>query len=1144
MKKGMSLNLRTFLAMVAVMILAGAPLASGAAGALPRVAAESAAAMPADSFVSQGDTYTYPVSAIPAAKLAKDAGERTVYFDHSAVTLLCLGADRKAHYEIELTFLSDSAVRAVAVAAGGKVIEKKLELPFAQVVTRRYPVPAAATHEGELEIQVRRLAGPNAVLTAFAVYSDSPAPLRPYVAPKTVPALAPLRLTPRPAAVAGVAATSASLSGTWQFCAAPAGEFWKSPQAGAPQRGGDWKPIAVPGEWTMQGFTVEKGSAAAYRRSFAVPADWTGRRVKLRFDGVYAESRVWVNGHEAGGHAGGFTPFELDVTELIKNGQANDLALEVRGRGSKPDGLASGSQYAEHDLGGIPRKVTMFAVPEANIASLHVTTAFDQNFNNAKLTIATAIANQGKADLSNARLEFALIAPDGESIKLAPASLALSAIANDSLTTQTIAIPVASPLKWDNEHPNLYRLSATLHDGDKPLETVTQNVGFRQVEVRGNQLFLNGRAIKLRGVCRHETHPTLGRALTPELWEADARLFRDGNVNYIRTSHYPPAEEFLDWCDRLGLLVESEAPFCWAQRERLSAAEVPVYVVRPTQEMVEFNRNHPSVIIWSIGNESQKWREYFSHSAAAVLAADPSRPRNFSGSADQNVLEIAGPHYPGLAGPAKFADSPRPATFDEFIHLNCYNRNELYTDPGVRDFWGPGSLLMWEKMRQSQGTLGGAIWAAIDDSFFVPGQGVVGYGSWGPLDGWRRPKPEYWHMKKIYSPLRIAEAPLALPAPGEPLRLAVGNRHDFANLNEVRFEWKLGELTGSAHAAAAPQTTGTLELATRGADLVGQTLELRALDPRGFMIDQWNLPVGSPKKPKAAAAPQGEKLVMERYEGLIIVHSKDFNLEIDGHTGIFRNSKVGGQEVLVAGPALMVLPVRPPGDTQMGGHDVYDAFTAPCTDWAPEEVTTGQTDDGVWIKTRGAYKEAKGAFTLRFSNAGLLTVDYDFEMKEKVTPRQIGVVLDIPRFCDTFSWRRRALWTAYPPDHIGRPVGTTKAFYEGVPMMGIAGPAQQPAWPWSHDANPLGCNDFRSTKLNVEEAALSADNGAGVKLAGDGTQHVRLWADDLAIRMLIADYANEGGASFFSEHVVPDKHLVPGDRVQGTARVQFIKPGK
>ena len=410
---------------------------------------------------------------------------------------------------------SPTARGSSACEAGACVLISSVNLVAGKSVVEIRELPPAAYAAGKLTLALEHISGPNAVVSDVEILSSNPRPLG--VVPP--PPLVLPRLSPRPAEVSGVSALSVDLAGTWKFNSAANG-----PTAD----------IQVPGEWVMQGFTVAPGKAAHYRRHFSVPADWRGKRIKLRCDGVYSDAVVSLNGREAGRHLGGMTPFELDLTTLVEPGKDNTIALAVTSE-SLADRLGCCSQYASHPLGGITRKIRMFVLPEANLSSLHVSTRFDKDFRDATLGVELAAANEGPARPLGLQAVLTLTAPDGANVPLAPHRVAL-----DSLK-ESLSIPVSRPLKWDNEHPNLYRLAVRLEAKGKLLETVTQRIGFRQVEVRGNRLFVNNVPVKLHGVCRHEVHPLRGRSLTPELWRKDAELFRVGNCNFIRTSHYPPA---------------------------------------------------------------------------------------------------------------------------------------------------------------------------------------------------------------------------------------------------------------------------------------------------------------------------------------------------------------------------------------------------------------------------------------------------------------------------------------------------------------------------------------------------------------------------------------------------------------------------
>ena len=933
------------------------------------------------------------------------------------------------------------------------------------------------------------------------------------------------RLSPPPVAIADCAVLKVDLNGLWKFNPAPSDGFAKF----GVNETKDWENIEVPGEWLMQGFTVKTNAAAAYWRQFEVPDGWRGQRIKLRCDGVYSDATVWINGQAAGKHMGGFTPFELDLTTWIKFGQQNIIALAVKNE-SVADSLASGTRYARHQLGGITRKIRLFALPEVSVSALHLATTFDKDYCNATLAVELETANEGAANVGALQAALTLKAPDGQNVPLSPDHVPLLSLTN------CVNIPVAKPLKWDNEHPNLYTLTVKLEQSGKVLETVEQKVGFRQIEVRGNQMFVNNVPIKLRGVCRHETDPLRGRSLTPALWRKDTEIFRDGNCNYIRTSHYPPPEEFLEACDELGLFVEVEGPFCWADKTHLSAAQVPGCVTRQELEMLEAYRNHPSVTHWSMGNESEgAWQEYFLPAARLFKQLDPTRPINYSSMNfnhwDNGFCAIGNHHYPGLTGPDKHANDPRPVIFDEYCHLNSYNRRELATDPGLRDMWGAGLNLMWEKIRQSRGTLGGAIWAAIDDSFFLPNGETVGYGTWGPVDGWRRLKPEFWHMKKVYSPLRLQNA--NVPA-NQPVRLKVENRHDFTDLSELRFDWEMGNRSGTAKTSAAPGQVGTLEIPISGD---GKLLEIRAVSPRGFVEDVWQVTLGhDPRLALPLPSVEPGPVTLEKTADSFVIHRQGYTATINAKTGMFSSP--------VTGPKLMLLPKNKDncGGVQMAGKEPkVSIFSDPCHDWQASSVVAETTNTGVVVTIEGSYAAARGSYKLLFESDGVVTVRYAFTVTKdgQCNPRQIGIVFALPVKCDTLTWRRQALWSFYPDDHIGRAQGVATAFVKGVPLSGLAGPRNQPHWSWSVDGNEYGANDFRSTKLNILEASLLSPAGRGVRVLGDGSQHLRSWVTDDAVHLLLAQYANEGAAPFFNEHIVPNRPIKAGDVIKGEVRLEF-----
>lgn len=937
-----------------------------------------------------------------------------------------------------------------------------------------------------------------------------------------------LRISPLP--YEGRAASIINLDGNWAFSPAPQASFPQTPAMA------NWKSIAVPGEWVMQGFKVDKGKSAGYERHFSVPASWQDKRIKLRFDAVYSECTVYVNGQEAGSHFGGFTRFEIDITKLVKTGADNRLSLAVKSEGLA-NSTSNASQYAYHALGGISRSVSLLALPEVNMAMLHVSTSFDSAYNNARMRVEATIANESAAAVKDCRFEAQLLDANGKTVALHDAGKTVAAMAAGMTASVDMQIDVKTPHHWDCEHPYLYTLVARLVRDGKTVATSSRRVGFRQIEVRGNQVFVNGSPIKLRGVCRHEVMPLRGRSLEGDMWRRDVELFRNCNVNYIRTSHYPPAEALLDACDSIGMLVEVEAPFCWAHQTKVEPKDEDKLITQHV-EMVNTFRSHPSVLIWSIGNESVDFKQYFARAADIVKKIDPTRPRNFSQwgpDADGGVLEITNHHYPGPKGPDTYRNYKRPVVFDEYCHINAYNRYELAADPGLRSEWGPLFDRMVSNMYHSQGVLGGAIWVGIDDTFFLPNGDAVGYGTWGIIDGWRREKPEYFAVKKGYSTVRITLA--GNIDSQRRVRLHIDNRHLFTNTKECRIEWTSGSAHGYINPDIKPRTEGDAVI-TLPANADPSQMEISVIGVRGYEIDHYALKL----LPAVAQKIQPKKVRQQRMEytetaDAIIVKRSNCMWRVsktDGSLGLTQN----GDTILSNSPQLMLIPVNGEGGgIQMtGGSQTFDPFNPVCSDWVATTITYAKTDNGVDIYVEGTYDEACGAYTWHINADGTQTVDYRFTVQKDINPRQTGIMFTLPRSYSHLAWERKGFWNWYPDNNLAKLKGEADALNPSIKVCGLAGPMTEPANVWNDDQTANGSNIFRATKNNVVFATLSRQGtGMSVTVNSGGKQHVRTWIDKGVVRMLVADYTNGGSPAYFTDHVQQQyRPLHKGDVVKGT----------
>lgn len=1103
-----------------------------------KVAANDCGVPGAQPFLIKGDNYTMPSRFTGSkAALTCNFGSKVIYaFNH---------LDIHADYRIEVTYLADHERRQRIVVDGNE-----LQAPFTLEAGKeqRYwiDLPRKAYAYGQLVLVFDGAGkGDNVLVSELNLYSSNPTPPGPFAgeekralantqtykvdtnvdAESVLPVYALI-----PQCVPGTYRPVLSLNGTWLFNPQPAGEFYKQAVTA------DWKPIIVPGQWSMQGFQVDSAAFAGYRTTFTLPADWQGRCVKLRFDGVCSEYQVYLNGTEIGYHMGGMTAYEIDITRHLKTGN-NDLALAVRSE-SLADMLGSLTQYAAHQLGGITRKVTLFALPETHISDLRIETGLDKQYENAELKIFTAITNTTAKTQSNLSLRLSIAGLPGIIEKSIPQ------LSPGETWEGTLSDTVIRPLLWNNERPHLYNLKIELSQNAVITETIEKRFGFREIEIRGNQLFVNGQAVKLRGVCRHEVHPVTGRVLTESLQRQDVELYRAANCNFIRTSHYPPAEEMLDLCDELGMFVELEAPVCWIghhanenwRRLNYQDSIFYPYILQANMETIHFHRNHPSILFWSMANESL-WNREFAQIQEYVYKADPTRPHTFHDQAyggfnnQGSTAPIANIHYPGPNGYKAAAQSDRPMIYGEYCHLNVYNRSELVTDPGVRSDWALALAPTWENMYKTQGVLGGSIWSGIDDIFQLPGGNAVGYGAWGPIDGWRRPKPEYWDMKKIYSPIRVHTTELT---PARELIVEVENRYTYLNTDELKITYRYGDKQGVVSTSIPPQGKGKLHIPVSQTE-AGE-LYLSFSDPRGFLADEYLIPVGKQSQnelPAWTEAITKLKTSKDRFT----VTGKNFSCEISRVSGQILSLKKNKKTALCGGPWLMALPLNGGGcyPNHNANTPIHNNL---CSDWKTTQVKARQEGNNVIVDVEGYYKEFKGEYRLTVNANGELSVDYHFNASQDVNPRQWGIVFDAPRNYDSNFWRRKGLWSVYPADHISRPIGSAPLFYAGLPEQ--IDPRVEPSWSWSMDYNELGSNDFRATRRNIWYAGLTDNTGSKITACSNGEQHWRSWLDKDKIRFLIADFVTAGNEMFLESYYAPyRKPIKKGDQIKGIAKLRI-----
>jgi len=602
------------------------------------------------------------------------------------------------------------------------------------------------------------------------------------------------------------------------------------------RHGGVWSKIHVPSCWEQEGFgTYQYGvilrskkdeppvanEQGKYRVQFTVPAEWSGRTVRLVFDGSMTDTEAWVNGQPAGPvHQGAFYRFRYDITRLLKYGESNLLEVTVSKESANPTVNQAERRGDYWNFGGIFRPVYLEALPAQFIDRTAIDARADGGFT-AEVFLGAPAAAAGEVV---AQIVDAGGASTGEPF------VADIAAGQDKVTLHT---RLAGVKLWTAETPNLYGVKLVLTEGVRPWHEVTERFAFRTFEVRPHDgLYLNGQKITLKGVNRHSFWPESGRTLSREVNYEDARLIKEMNMNAVRMSHYPPDADFLEACDELGLYVLDELAGWHGCYDTPTGRKL-------IGEMVRRDVDHPSILFWDNGNETgwnaendgefAKWdsqQRPVLHPIGVFSGIDTMHYRSYA----QTQTRCAGP------------DIFMPT---EFLH-------GLY-DGGL----GAGLDDYWEVMRQSPRCAGGFFWAFLDEGVVRTDENgrVDNAGDLAP-DGIVGPHREkegsFFTVRQIWSPVQVGLEKLPEAFDG---RLTVENRYDFTNLDQCRFDWALacfpapqekraghtviaaGELSGPA---IAPHTTGELALPLPAAWRDADVLYLTAQDPQGRALWTWS----------------------------------------------------------------------------------------------------------------------------------------------------------------------------------------------------------------------------------------------------------------------------------------------------------------
>ncbi len=566
----------------------------------------------------------------------------------------------------------------------------------------------------------------------------------------------------------------------------------------------DWRGGVMrtpPTTWTTYKDRNEVGS---YKREFTVPAEWNGKEVFINFDGVDSFFYLWINGKYVGFSKNSRNAARFNITPYIMQGK-NQVAVEVY-RNSDASFLEAQDMFR---LPGIFRTVALTATPKVHVADFVATPDLDSDYKNGVLEIETQIANSSNEDIKGYSLEYTLFANELYSdnctkVQDVVATATVPAIGKNDRTSVKAVMRVDNPDKWSAELPYRYTLVGKLKDKKgNVVEIVSIYTGFRKVEIKdtpasqdefnlaGRYYYINGKCVKLKGVNRHESNPELGHAITREIMENEVMLMKRANINHVRNSHYPDDPYWYYLCDKYGIYLEDEAnieshEYYYGKASLSHPIEWRAAHVARVTEMVKSNINHPSIVIWSLGNEAGPG-DNFVAAYDALKEIDTSRPVQYE--RNNEIVDMGSNQYPSIAWVREAVKGKYDIKYP--FHISEYAHSMGNAVGNLVDYW--------DAIESTNFFCGGAIWDWVDQSMYnytKDGKRYMAYGGdFGdtPNDGQfvmngivfgdLEPKPQYYEVKKVYQHISFKKV--------DNRNVEIFNKYYFKSLDDYQLRWSI-----------------------------------------------------------------------------------------------------------------------------------------------------------------------------------------------------------------------------------------------------------------------------------------------------------------------------------------------------------------
>lgn len=877
-----------------------------------------------------------------------------------------------------------------------------------------------------------------------------------------------------------------------------------------------WDDITVPSPWQMQGYgkpiylnsrypvesimgglfppraPKKRNPVGSYRRTFTVPNHWDGRQVLVHFGAVKSAFYIWVNGQKVGYSEGSMTPAEFNITPYLKKGK-NSLSVEVYR-------WSDGSWLEDQDMwrfSGIFRSVYLYSKPEEYLQDIFVHAGLDDHYENGKLRVTAKVRNNTAERLSRGTVEAYLFDESAKQVGDGPIAVHKTQAAMPA-GTQAVAdlrATVDHPQKWTAETPNLYTVVVVLKDSDgKTLDIVRSTAGFREIEIRDRMFLVNGHPVKLKGTNIHDHDPQTGRTVDYQTMVKDVKLMKQHNLNAVRMSHYPHDPRYYDLFDKYGLYIIDEAnveTHGISFSDNLLPGSDPLWtdaVVDRARSMVQRDKNHPSIVIWSLGNEAG-WGDNFKQMASYIRTADPSRPIHYQHM--NSIADMMSYMYPSIGGLKQILNNPNidkpvilcefahsmgnsTGNFDEYMDLMEHNRNLIGT-------------FIWDWVDQGlrkKDDRGKWFWAYGGDYGDDPNAGNFNIN--GVVFPDRKPQPALAKVKYSYQYVRFGAIDLKKG------QIWIRNDYDFINLNRFNLEWSLNEdgktiQSGTvSNLDVAPDRFKRLDLPIKTPDLqagreywlnvsLHQKKGNRWAD-KGFKIawQQMKMPYAVGGTPRMAK--EMPTLKVDQTGGSIIVSNSTFKAVISRKTGALEQYQYQGK-ALISSPLVPNFWRATTDNDRAGWKDQLNPWKEASENRKVTNVSVNDTGgQRVEITVNGSLPVGQSTYQTTYTLLGTGVVQVD----QKVSPigndippvlPKVGMEMRIPKQYKTMTWYGRGpqenYWDRKKGITVGRYSGLIDSLWTDYVYPQENGNRSDVRWVAFTDQSGNGLMAVASAKLSV-----------------------------------------------------------------------------